>query len=133
MLLYRCLDVFFLVFHTLIIFFNLFGWIWKKTRVANLAVLTMTAFSWFGLGLWYGFGYCFCVDWHWAVKAKLGQTDLPNSYITYLLDLITGLEWNAALVDRLTFAFFFGALFASIFVNVRDWRRKGKARPASGG
>jgi len=123
MLLYKFLDIFFLVFHTLIILFNLSGWIWKKTRLANLVVLSITAFSWFILGIWYGFGYCFCVDWHWAVKMKLGEYDLPNSYIKYLLDLMTGLNWNATLVDIITFAFFFSALFASILVNVRDWRR----------
>ena len=124
MLLYKFLDIFFLVFHTLIIFFNLSGWIWKKTRLVNLIVLSITAFSWFILGIWYGFGYCFCVDWHWTVKMKLGEYDLPNSYIKYLLDLMTGLDWNASLVDVLTFAFFFSALFASIFVNARDWRLK---------
>ena len=125
MFLYKFLDIFFLVFHTGIILFNLSGWIWKKTRTANLAVLTMTAFSWFGLGFWYGFGYCFCVDWHWAIKMKLGQSDLPDSYIKYLLDLLTGLDWNVAVVDNLTFGCFFGALGASLFLNVRDWRRKG--------
>ena len=124
MFLYECLDIFFLVFHTLVIFFNLFGWIWKKTRAANLVVLSVTAFSWFGMGFWYGFGYCFCVDWHWAVKQKLGEVNLPNSYIKYLLDLVTGLDWQATLVDILTFAFFFGALSASLFLNVRDRRRR---------
>ena len=126
MLLYQFLDIFFLVFHTLIIVFNLSGWIWKKTRRANLIVLTVTAFSWFVLGFWYGFGYCFCVDWHWTVKMKLGQTGLPNSYIKYLLDALTGLDWHAGLVETLTFAGFFGALIVSIALNVRDWRRKGK-------
>ena len=134
MFLYNFLDIFFLVFHSLIIGFNMSGWIWKKTRLANLIVLTITAFSWFVLGFWYGFGYCFCVDWHWTVKHKLGEVDLPNSYIKYLLDLMTGLNWNVALVDILTFACFFGALFASVFMNVRDWRRKNRSvRTASKG
>ena len=126
MLLYKFLDIFFLVFHTLIVVFNLSGWMWKKTRPANLIVLAVTAFSWFVLGFWYGFGYCFCVDWHWTVKMKLGQTDLPDSYIKYLLDALTGLDWNAGLVDTLTFAGFFGALIVSLALNVRDWRRKEK-------
>jgi len=134
MFFYKFLDIFFLVFHTLIIFFNLFGWMWRKTRRANLIVLFITAFSWFGLGIWYGFGYCFCVDWHWQVKMKLGEYDLPNSYIKYLLDKLTGLDWNAALVEPLTFVFFFAAIIASIFFNTRDWlrRRKSAAHPAGG-
>jgi len=126
MLLYRCLDIFFLIFHTLIIFFNLFGWIWKKTRKANLIALSLTAFSWFVLGFWYGFGYCVCVDWHWRVKMKLGEAHLPDSYIKYLLDLMTGMDWHTALVDSLTFACFFSALFASVFLNAKDWRRRRK-------
>ncbi|MCP3955763.1 MAG: DUF2784 domain-containing protein [Desulfobacterales bacterium] len=133
MFLYNCLDIFFLVFHTLIICFNLSGWIWKKTRLANLIILTITAFSWFVLGFWYGFGYCFCVDWHWTVKHKLGEFDLPNSYIKYLLDLMTGLDWNPALVDVLTFACFFTALIVSIFLNVRDWRNKKRSVRTSAG
>lgn len=127
MLLYKFLDIFFLVFHTLIVFFNLFGWMWRKTRRANLILLTITAFSWFGLGIWYGFGYCFCVDWHWQVKMKLGEYDLPNSYIKYLLDQLTGLDWNAALVNNLTFVFFFVAVIASVIFNTRDWLQSRKA------
>lgn len=127
MLLYKFLDIFLLVFHTLIILFNLSGWIWKKTRLANLIMLSVTAFSWFILGNWYGFGYCFCVDWHWTVKMKLGEFNLPHSYIKYLLDLLTGCDWNAPLVDLLTFVFFLAALAASIFVNVKDWRCRQKS------
>jgi hypothetical protein len=131
MILYKFLDIFFLVFHTLIIFFNLAGWIWQKTRLANLVLLTITAFSWFVLGVWYGFGYCFCVDWHWTVKTKLGEVDLPNSYIKYLLDQMTGLDWNAALVNTLTLVFFCSALAASICLNARDWLRKKKTARTS--
>jgi len=120
---YAFLDKFFLFFHTALIFFNLFGWVWRKTRRLNLFTLLATAFSWFGLGLRYGFGYCPCTDWHWQVKLKLGQYDLPNSYIKYLIDTFTGLDINASLVDALTGIFFALALIASIATNYRDWRR----------
>jgi hypothetical protein len=33
---FRFLDIFFIVFRTLLIFFNLFGWIIKPLRRANL-------------------------------------------------------------------------------------------------
>ncbi len=127
MLLYKFLDLFFLVFHTLLILFNLFGWVFQKTRIANLMTLSITAFSWFILGIWYGFGYCVCVDWHWSVKIKLGELDLPNSYIKYLVDQITGFDMNASLADTLTAACFFVAIFASLLVNIKDWRQKRKA------
>jgi len=57
MFVYKVLDVFFLVFHTLLILFILSGWIWKRTRKANLVVILLTAASWGILGIFYGFGY----------------------------------------------------------------------------
>ena len=116
------LNKFFFVFHTLIIFFNLFGWLWKKTRKLNLISLLLTAFSWFALGICYGFGYCFCTDWHYQVRMNLGYYDMPPSYTKFLADSLTGLDINAALVDALTLIFFLLALFASIYTNVKDWK-----------
>jgi small-conductance mechanosensitive channel len=123
---YVFLDKFFFVFHTLIIVFNLFGWTWKKTRKANLAVLLLTAFSWFVLGIWYGIGFCFCTEWHYQVRMELGDYDMPYSYVKFLIDSLTGLEVNAKLVDIFTAVFFFLALIASIYTNLRD--RRDKAR-----
>ena len=123
---YELLDKFFLVFHTLVIAFNLFGWIWRRTRKANLALLLLTGLSWFVLGLFYGIGYCPLTDWHWQVLRKLGRTQLPYSYVKYLADRITGLDFDAGLVEKATALMFFLALAASIFVNVRDYRKKQK-------
>ena len=50
MLLYHFLDKFFFVFHSSIILFNLFGWIWRKTRRWNLLLILLTAASWTFLG-----------------------------------------------------------------------------------
>jgi len=121
---YLFLDRFFFVFHTTIIFFNLFGWIWRRTRKANLIVLLITAFSWFILGIWYGFGYCFCTDWHYRVRMELGYFDMPSSYTKFLLDSLTGLDFNATLVDVCTMSFFLLALFASFYVNIKDWKSR---------
>ena len=123
---YEMLDKFFLVFHTLVIAFNLFGWIWKPTRKANLALLLLTGLSWFVLGLFYGIGYCPLTDWHWQVLRKLGRTDIPYSYIKYLADRVTGLDFDADLVEKATASIFFLALGVSIFVNVRDYRKRQK-------
>jgi len=58
-MIYRFLDIFFVIFHTSLITFNLFGWIWKKTRLANLITLGLTGASWLFLGLIVGvLGYC---------------------------------------------------------------------------
>ena len=120
---YPLLDIFFLVFHTLLMLFNLMGWIWRKTRRLHLAVLTLTCLSWFGLGLFYGFGYCPSTDWHWQVKQELGETDLPASYVKYYLDLLTGLDWDSNFVDISVLLLGLAALGASAWLNRRDWRR----------
>lgn len=121
-LIYRLLDNFFFVFHSGIILFNLFGWIWKRTRKANLILLSLTAFSWFVLGLWYGIGYCPCTDWHWAVRRELGYYDMPGSYVKFLIDSLTGLDLSAGLVDTVTAVAFFSALSISVYLNWRDRR-----------
>jgi len=123
---YPLLDKFFFVIHSFIIIFILLGWIWKKTRVANLIIILITSFSWFILGIWYGFGYCFCTDWHYQVRMKLGYFDMPSSYIKFLIDILTGMNINARLVDILTFTFFFLALIMSIFTNLQDWKKRGQ-------
>jgi hypothetical protein len=121
MLGYKILDIFFLLFHSSLVLFNLFGWIWKRTRKLNLITLLLTAGSWFILGIFYGMGYCPLTDWHFQVLQKLGKYNLPNSYMKYIGDRITGLDFNADLVDTLTLACFFVALAVSIFLNLRGW------------
>ena len=123
MFFYQFLDYFFLIFHTLIIIFNLFGWLWKPTRKWNLLLLLLTGMSWFVLGLRYGIGYCPCTDWHWQVKLKLGEYDLPNSYIQYLVKTLSGLSISAEVADALAGGGFFLALIFSIWTNYRDWKR----------
>ncbi|MDX1430622.1 MAG: DUF2784 domain-containing protein [Rhodothermales bacterium] len=120
---YEALDIFFFAFHTTLVGFNLTGWIWKKTRRLHLLTIGLTWLSWLGLGVFYGFGYCPSTDWHWDVKARLGETDLPASYVKYYLDAATGLDWNAALVDASVAALGIGALVASATANLRDYRR----------
>lgn len=126
---YAFLDQFFFIFHALLIAFSLCGWLWKKTRRANLIVLLLIASSWFILGLWYGLGYCPCTDWHWQVRMKLGHYDMPTSYVKFLLDSLTGLNLNARAVDILTLTFYVLALGASLVANVRAWKEKRVSQP----
>lgn len=121
---YALLDIGFIVFHSGLILFNLFGWIWKSTRPWNLATLLLTGSSWFFLGIWYGWGYCLCTDWHWQVRRELGYTQMPSSYIKFLIEYLTGFDVNAALVDTATVVLFFTALFISIYVNYRNFIRE---------
>jgi len=118
------LDIFFVVFHTVLIIFNLFGWIWKKTRRLNLITLLLTGASWFILGIFYGIGFCPLTEWHWQVLEKLGKTGLPDSYITYLIDRLTGISPSERWVDFLTVGLYFLALAISLYLNLFRKRHK---------
>lgn len=123
---YSFLDKFFFVFHSTLIILILFGWIWRKTRVINLIVVLLTALSWTILGIWYGFGFCPCTEWHWQVRMELGYYDMPSSYTKFLVDSLAGLDVNEKLVDIFAVVFLALALFASVLTNMRDWRKKQK-------
>jgi hypothetical protein len=123
---YEFLNLFFFVFHTSIILFILFGWIWRKTRKANLALILLTAFSWFILGIWYGYGYCPCTDWHWNVRMKLGIYDMTSSYVEFLIETFTGWDVSRKFVDVIALIFLAAAFLASITTNLRDWKKRKK-------
>jgi len=110
-------DYFFLVFHTALILFNLFGWLFKSTQKIHLAVILLTFASWFILGIWYGWGYCPITDWHWAVLRELGYYQLPPSYVGYLIERVVGLRLDYLVVDILTFGLATIALVLSVKVN----------------
>ena len=102
---YQFLDVFFFVFHSMIVLFNLTGWIWRQTRIPHLIFIVSTAFSWFVLGIWYGFGYCPCTDWHWQIREILGYSDPPASYVQFLLHKLTPIRLPDNTVDTLVVIF----------------------------
>ena len=121
---YSFLNIFFFVFHSCVVLFIVFGWIWKKTRLANLILIGLTAFSWFFLGIWYGFGYCPCTDWHWQVRMKLGLYDTSTSYLEFLVEKITGLDVSRSLVDVFAVVFLVIAFCLSVVLNIRDFRQR---------
>ena len=121
---YKIANTFFFIFHIALILFNLFGWIPKRLRKWNLVALSLTAFSWFVLGIFYGFGYCFLTDWHWQIRGKLGYSTDSNSYIHFLITELLGVSIRENVVDIFTAAFFFAAFAMSVYVNARN-RRKG--------
>lgn len=120
---YQLLNIFFFVFHTVLMLFNCFGWVWKKTRRWNLVTLLLTAGSWFIIGIWYGWGYCFCTDWHWTIREKMGLFDQSNSYVHFLLLKLTGINFRKDLVDTVTLIVFFVALGLSSWLNIVDYRK----------
>ena len=121
---YQFLNIFFFVFHSVFTLFNMVGWIFPRTRKLHLITLSLTAFSWFILGIWYGWGYCVCTDWHWDVRDKLGYEDRSGSYIHFLILKLTGADLDAELVERGTLIVFLLSFALSIWLNIRNRRRK---------
>lgn len=112
-MLYSILDIFFCLFHTILIFFNLFGWLFTKVHKLHICIITATLLSWIGLGFFYGWGYCFLTDWHFQVLYKLGETNLPQSYITYLVSRFLGWRLDDNMVANWTGFVFVFILIAS--------------------
>ena len=117
---YQFLNVFFFVFHTAFTLFNIIGWAFPKTRKLHLITMLLTAGSWFILGIWFGWGYCLCTDWHWQVREALGYKDRSNSYIHFLVNKITGQDLDQAFVEKATLIVFFVCFLISIVLNSRD-------------
>lgn len=115
-------NYFFYIFHTALILFNLFGWLYVKMRKLNLIALLATFSSWLILGLWKGWGYCFLTDWHYQVLRALGEQGMPSSYIAFLIEKITGWSPDAELVDLTTVGLAVLALLCSLWVNLRNRR-----------
>lgn len=118
------LNILLTILHIVITLFNVVGWILPKTRRLHLITIGLTFASWFILGFWYGFGYCFLTDWHWNVKKKLGETDLPSSFIKYFADKITGKDISATLVNNVTLIVFILTIILTIYYNFFHKRNK---------
>jgi len=114
---YTIYDWLFTVLHLVIIGFNLLGWIWKETRKLHFIFVLLTAGSWLILGIWFGLGYCPITDWQWEIKEKLGETNLPNSFIKYFADKITGNDISSNTIDVITALCFGTAVFLSVYLN----------------
>ncbi len=115
-------NYFFYFFHTVLIVFNLLGWLYPRTRKLNLISLLATFGSWGLLGFWKGWGYCFLTDWHYQVLRALGEKGMPSSYIAFLIEKITGLSLDPDLVNTLTVSLALLALVFSVWVNLRKER-----------
>ena len=120
----KFLDFLFFTVHSVFILFNVFGWILPRWRRMHLVALMITAFSWFGLGIWFGWGYCLCTDWHWQVREILGYQDMSSSYIHFLILKVTGANLSIDFVDACTLIIFLSAFIISTFLNVKKWIRK---------
>jgi len=112
------------VFHTSLILFVMFAWVFKKLRRAHAVLVFLVLSSWIGLGYFFGWGYCLLTDWHWQIKRHLGETELPESLISYLLQRVMGLTFDRIVIDIVSVGLMFGITVATIVLNLRDSLKK---------
>ncbi len=122
------LDWLFHLIHLTAIVVNLTFWLSLRTlRLAQFTQI-LTLSSWFGFGMVYGFGYCFLTDWHWKLKERMGDTDLPLSYVKLVLDRTTGFNWDPETVDQATLIALFISVTGCAVQSVRSYSRSGLRR-----
>jgi hypothetical protein len=117
------LNIVWFVFHTAWMVFNSVGWAWRSTRRWHLITVALTVLSWFGLGIFYGWGYCPCTEWHWRVRRRLGFLDDPPSYIQLLVGEISGFEPSVELANAAAVLVLTVATALSVALTVRDVRQ----------
>ena len=122
------LDITLFVLHSALILFNMFGWAFQKTRKWRLVTLALTAASWFVMGYWKGWGYCFCTDWHFAIRQARGFEEYDATYIQLLARVLTGWGMTDAFAQNLAISVFIAILICTALAN---WPRRRAARRVS--
>ncbi|MBL7700742.1 MAG: DUF2784 domain-containing protein [Ferruginibacter sp.] len=120
---YQFLNIFFFVFHTAFTLFNCVGWAFAKARKLHLFTMLLTVFSWFVLGIWYGWGYCACTEWHGQAREALGHQDRSNSYIHFLLLKLTGKNVDPQLVENATLIIFIACFVLNVVFHLIQRRK----------
>lgn len=114
------LNIFFHIMHLSIIFFFLFGWLFITTQEAHFVLAVFILASWYGLGIYFGFGYCLVTDLQWKIKKLLGQAPPTEFYVKYMIDKITGLDTNPTIINGLTTSIYFAILILSVFIKAKN-------------
>lgn len=114
------LNFFFILFHSALILFNMLGWMFRKTRKWSMLSLGLTACSWFILGIWYGWGYCPCTDWHWEVRRAMMLPVNYSSFIQYMTNDWFHLDWSSDFSDAVTLSVFLLAILLNSLLLIRD-------------
>ena len=108
---FKLLDVFLTLFHDIFTIWNSIAWLFKRLRKLHFYTINLTFLSWIGLGYFYGWGYCFLTDIHYQIKACVGKTNLPPSYIQLRILELTGFLPNLEITNWTV-----GISFCLIFV-----------------
>ena len=117
----KLLNISFHLIHLSIISFFLFGWLFETMRLPHLILSLLILLSWFGLGIFFGFGYCLVTDIQWRIKRRLKQEPATEFYVKYMIDKMTGLDTNPQFINGMTTYTYFGILIISIILFSFRW------------
>ncbi|MFS4460528.1 DUF2784 family protein [Bdellovibrio sp. HCB2-146] len=120
------LDYFLHILHFAVIISNLFLWWFPSTLKTSQITIVGTLISWLVCGYFYGWGYCFLTDWQWQVKDKLGEENLPYSYITYLLHKLGIYAIDPRLVDNIVAVLMIVAIIGCGIQSMRYQNKKAR-------
>lgn len=122
------LDYFLTIFHAAVILFVMLGWYSPGTRKIHITVILLILVSWLLLGFYKGtLGYCPLTAWHWDVKRALGETDMPSSFLEYLIEGLVGINFTKKIIDGLAvIGLVFGVTMAMVvkFKRPEDLKKK---------
>lgn len=116
----RLLDVLFHLAHLAVILFSALGWLVPVLRPLHMGLQGLILFSWFGLGSFKGWTYCFLTDLHWHIKAAMGEPPPASTYMKMLADRIFARDTDATRVNRVTVTVFFVTTLLSLGLLLRD-------------
>jgi len=114
---YITVDVFFNAFHIIAILVNCFGWAYQKTLKLNLVFLLLTISSWSILGSFYGIGFCFLTMLHSLSLDYLGSSNIPFSYVDYIILQKLGLSIASNTISLISVLLIFTSLSVSLKKN----------------
>ena len=120
----RFLNFFLHALHLAIVLGVGIGWLFCETRLPTLALQAAILFSWFALGPLSGnrLGFCLVTDVQWRLRRRLGLPERADGYVKHLLDMITGRDLDAALVDKWTMRALFACLAANLVtLTIAGW------------
>ncbi len=121
------LDFFLTVFHSAFVLFILFGWMIPKFRKYHMTAILLTLVAWLLIGLYKGvLGYCPLTDWHWDVKRALGETNMPSSFIEYIVERAIGLNFPTLVIDVVTASGLIFGIAMSVIVYLKHLKNSSK-------
>ena len=115
-------DVILFWAHAIVAVACVFGWLIPGAEKLHFALILMIGFSWYGLGLQYGVGYCVLTDWQWRVRQRLGCTPEHGSFVQLLLERASGMHLDSRQVKRFAYTVYWISAAISIYINYgRDY------------